>query len=206
MSKTVIVVGAFVSKNVFQVFFAHEFKPVEHPTMDDILREIARICTEWQVVACGVDFGYGPMENQRLRAMIGDDVVWQFQNVNQQRREIMWNAKAGRFQHAVVQTLSQLFTAMKDERMVFPHWKRWEPFAEHILNARKEYNWATGYVSYVNSPDRPDDTLHAINYAYMAARIYVSDWLQREIVIGSKKDDQAPMPHFLSKRRGRPNS
>ena len=199
-SKTVFVIGAFLGGRVFQVLHAHIFKPSEHPDQDAILDEICRAALHWNVSAVGVDFGYGVMENLRLRPRLGDDVVWQFQNVNQQRADIMWNEKAGRFQHAVTQTLSQLFMGVKDGKFIFPYWAKWKPFADHMLAARKEYNWSTGYVSFVKSQENPDDILHALNYAWMAGRIMTTDWLQREVSDARGRLQQVTWPSFLRRR------
>jgi len=196
-SKTVMTIGGFVQRDVFQFFWGHIFRPVDHPSPEDVLREIARVANLWNCVAVGVDWGFGAFENKRLAPMIGDDRCWEFQNIGMQRAPIKWNVQAGRFTHSYTQTLTDLFAAIKEKRALFPRWSHWKPFAEHFLNVRKEYNEHTGHVAFVNSPDRPDDAAHSCNYAYMAARLWVHRWLQRNIVDKSLKAERVPIPPFL---------
>lgn len=197
LSKTVLVIGGFANRHVFQVFYGKIFSPVEHPTTESLVSEIARLCLKWNVSRVACDFGYGHVENEMLREFVGDDVVEQYESVGMQRQAVRRNDQSGRYQHNMVQTLGQLIVGVKRGRFVFPRWRAWQPFAEHMMNCRKEYNWHTGRMTFANSPENPDDALHALNLAWLSARIYTRDLLQRQPVSAAGRLAKVPEPDFL---------
>ena len=89
-------------------------------------------------------------------------------NLGERKR---WDAQAYKFIINRNAALSTFFGDIKQKHFVFPDWEEFEPFAKDILAEYVEYNDRTRTMTYDHPIDQPDDALHSMVYAKLAADI-----------------------------------
>ena len=67
------------------------------------------------------------------------------------------------------QAMNDIFSLIKQQKIVFPRWEESQTFLEDILNIQTEYNEELGKSKYINVG--PDDFLHATLFAILSAQM-----------------------------------
>lgn len=169
-SWTVLTLGGYINEDTFWPFLMKRYvgKDVD-PEL--ILPDVEHICAHWNVEVLGADWGHGWGMNSRLFKSRGREGVMQFaysHNLGERKR---WDPNAYKFIVNRNAALSAFFGDIKHSRFLFPAWEEFEPFAKDILAEYVEYNDRTRTMMYDHPIDRPDDALHSMVYAKLAADI-----------------------------------
>jgi hypothetical protein len=141
------------------------------------LDEIPKLVDEYGVEMLCADFGSDYGMNKELRARIGEPKFTVVQAVTSAQREVMhWNQQSRRWTASRTDSLSDVFTAIKRLEITFPQWEVMQPFAQEILNEYQEYSETQRRLDYNHSPEKPDDALQALNFAFLARGVCVGKY------------------------------
>jgi len=169
-SWTVLTLGAYVDSETFWPFMMKRYVGREiDPEL--IIPDILHLCGHWNVEVIGADWGHGWGVNSRLIKNRGRQGVMQFAYSTSLGERKRWDPDAFKFIINRNSILSSVFSEMKQGRFLFPEWETFEPFAKDVLAEYVEYNERTRTMMYDHPIDQPDDGLHSLVYAKLAADI-----------------------------------
>lgn len=131
-----------------------------------IHRAIPDLMKKWNCSHLASDYGMGEGPNSEIRSRIGFEKVIPFQHNNNQKELMVWNAKMSAYTLNRNASMLRLFSAMKKQKIEFPAWEYFKPFAEDIMNIQSEFDEETGRMRFTNIG--PDDFFHSLLYALMA--------------------------------------
>lgn len=171
-SWTVLCIGHYGSDEKFHVLYLHRCTGGEsdlnsQPALIDSI--FSRAGVRW---AC-FDWGFGADKNARLCSEFG----WNRYGQNRLLMEVMytrqgleakWDSTGERYHVDRSKSMGLLIDHIREGRVVFPNVESMEPYIEDFTTIFMEYNDTKNTTRYDH--DLPDDTFHAVNYAYMAAR------------------------------------
>lgn len=189
---TVIVMGAYFGTNMFRIFYMHRCTGAElEPPVQMAL--IDELIDKWNPLIIGADYGGGFHSNDHVVRKVGPKKVAKFQYMARNKRKVEWDPKLLRYKVHRTEVMSDLFNAIKRVKLEFPRWEETkEPFAQDMCNIFAEYNNVLRMIQYDHSPDRPDDTFHAVLYCFLASMIR----FPRPDIITPLREDQNRGPLF----------
>jgi hypothetical protein len=170
-SYTVFTIGTYVNQKQFKVVYMKKYTGAEVDP-DYVVKDIARLCQAYNVRLIGADWGHGWGVNNHLVRILGPQRVVQFQYLPKQREKMKWDPIGFKYQVQRNLIISEMFYSMKHGEMVFPAWSQFEMFAKDILAVFVEYVEFQRQMKYDHKPSDPDDSLHSIIYARLAANIF----------------------------------
>lgn len=181
---TVLVLGTYIEQR-FRIFYAHRFTGVElDPELQ--LSIIIKICEDFNVTLIGTDYGGGYDRNDKLMRKFGPARLQKYQYLARSKKKVEWNPRLNRWHVHRTELMSDLFNSIKRSQLEFPCWAEWkDPFAQDICNIFTEYNETLRMTMYAKSPDRTDDTFHAILYCLLASMIK----FPRPDIIAPRRED-----------------
>lgn len=170
-SYTVLVIATYVEMK-FRVVYVHRFIGEESspPVQLELIKELLNYLN---VCLIGTDYGGGFDRNDALVRIFGPQRLWKYQYMARCKRKVEWDSKLGRFKVHRTEVMSDIFNTIKRGGQVeFPRWEEFkEPFGQDMLNIFSEYNNTLHMIQYKHSMDRPDDTFHALLYAWLVSMI-----------------------------------
>jgi len=167
-SQTVLTVGGYVDDK-FRILFQKNYGRFPGG-VNDVLDDIARICSRWGIKVCGTDFSVGAKENQDLAArMYPNCIVIPFQNHGTQRETAKWDERGRCYIVSRTKTLANLFNLIAQQGIEFFCTEDMEQFADGYTYTYAEYSTRGRTLIYDHPPNKPDDELHSMNYCYMAS-------------------------------------
>ena len=167
-SKTVVSVVQYQGKIPHVLYL----KKYEGPEADYffIHQDIPRLYYKWHAAVVGADAGLGDGPNSEIRNRIGDfNRLVAFRYSGSLKQKGKWNPGAKEYTISRNITMTELFTRIKKQQIVFPRWEDFEPFADDFLNIAIEYDKTLGTYKYVN--DGPDDSVHSILFGELAYQL-----------------------------------
>lgn len=170
-SYTVLAMGSYFGGNKFKIFYIHRF---EGPEADPLkqLNIIKHQAHTYHVNVVSADYGFGFVSNAKLSQSLaeGEVIYKEFYYSHNPRKRIAYSKGTGKYILHRTQMMSNLFSIMKNKEIGLPCWERFEkPYGSDILNIGAVYNEATRMLQYDHSPDRPDDSFHAILYCFLGS-------------------------------------
>lgn len=172
-SYTVFTVGTYVNPKQFKVYFVKKY--VGHETEPEyVIKDVLRLCKLFNIRVVGADWGHGWGMNNQLVRRLGINHVMQFMYLPKQKQRMKWDPLGAKFQLHRNLVISELFTYLKNKNIIFPRWADIEPYAKDILNVYVEYVEYQREMKYDHRVSDPDDFLHSLNYAVIAANIYLN--------------------------------
>ena len=173
-SYTVATVGFVAGDGRFRVVWMKKYvNPIERDVRVQI-EDLAKWAYIFKVRGIGADWGAGVDRISELRMKVRSDIpVFAFQAVSSTRK-LYYDPRDDIFRHSRTQTLTDRFVEVRNQQVIFPCWKDFEPFGQDILNEFIEYSTTgklKGIMIYDHAVDKPDDFLHSWNYAKMAADV-----------------------------------
>lgn len=114
------------------------------------------------------DWGGQYEQNKQLAAVVGPHRFQSVMLTSDQKEIMAYNPKKGFWTASKEQSLSDTFMAIKKLDITFPAWETIRPFAEEILHEFQEYSETSRRTVYDHPPEKPDDFLHALNFAFLA--------------------------------------
>lgn len=174
-STTQFCVGMEYAPNKIQVIYYK--KCLGYEADPRVQRQIAaNLIREFDIKYLCADWGGQYENNKRLQAGFGMGRVHEVM-LNSGQREVMhWNKESQFWTASKEQSLSDTFLAIKQKGIMFPMWDEWSPFAKEILNEIMVYNEIRRILEYDHPDDRPDDSLHALNFMFLAYGLCVGKY------------------------------
>jgi hypothetical protein len=129
---------------------------------------VAKVASDYNCNVICADRGGQWESNPELLKLFGPK---KFQSVNltgDLKQIMVWHKEDGYWAASKTETLSETFMALKKQKILPPAWSVFKPFGEEILNELTVYNENTGKLQFTHPPSRPDDSLHALNFARCA--------------------------------------
>ena len=168
ISQTVMTIGFFID-DVYRVVYMRNFKDFRG-TRDEIIDEIVEILREWDIRFCGVDYAVGIKENTDLQARVYPHCkIIPLMNHGTQRATAVLDKKARCYIINRTKTLSQIFNLIARKQIQFFCSTDMEDFVDGFTYTFADYNSKTGALTYDHPPNKPDDELHSLNYAYLTS-------------------------------------
>ena len=185
-SFTVLIIVGLNKEQKWEVIYFHKFLETE-PTYQ--IKTITYLLNAWSVSFAGCDFGVGHANNDFLRKRwCGDNIlrVLEF-NYVKSKFLVAWNKRVSRFSLNRSLSLSNLFMEIKEGKVLFPKTEKIEMVFSDILAEYEEITEGPYGISKVfrHSPTRPDDFLHALNFAIMASKQQAG-----MVVVDYRNDDE----------------
>jgi len=169
-SFSLLTLGGYID-GIFQIFFAHRFVGEDLDPRRQ-LRRIAKLLHAVDFKILGSDYGGGFDRNDWLMRNFGASRVARYQYTGNPKTKIKWEPELGRFMLHRTEIMSDIFSAIRNQRIRFPAWKEWEePFAADMLNIFAEYNARLHMTQYKLTRGKSDDTFHSILYCFLASMI-----------------------------------
>lgn len=140
--------------------------------------EIPRLFTVWNSAFIAADHGLGEATNSELRKRTSFEKIIAFQHEASQREKVLWNKKLLAYTLNRTQTMSDIFSLLKNGKIEFPAWQDMEIFFDDVLNIQSEFDEQLGRMRYVNIG--PDDFFHALLYG-----IFLCDFVEGNSLISS---------------------
>jgi hypothetical protein len=170
VSRTVIWIVGFRPGDGKLVLLYYKIFPGRNPI--HIIDEIAMLCNAFQVTMVVGDAGEGHLANAELRARIGQHRVIQVQ-YGSAKNAFVWNG-VDRYMADRTTLIDNFFMLIKQGNLEFPKLEYMKPAFEDMLNEFEEVT-RTGKKIWNHSPQKPDDTLHAAIFAWVAYKIWAND-------------------------------
>lgn len=171
-SYTVFTIGAYIDQKRFKVFYVKKYQGAEVDP-DFVVKDIARLCQLYNVRLLGVDWGHGWGVNNHLVRILGAQRVVQFQYLPKQKEKWKWDPIGFKYQLTRNLIISEMFFSLKNGEIVLPMWAQIEPYAKDILAVFVEYVEFRREMKYDHKATDPDDWLHSLIYARLAADIFL---------------------------------
>lgn len=175
ISYSVIVIGEYIPfPNIFKIHYAKIYgQDMNDPKVQ--VRDMLRICKEFNVAVVGADWGAGAVQNLQLMDVFGPGRVIQFYHTGNQQERIKYNKKRNIYTTNRTFVMADLFLDFMKKKIQCFKWEDFKnPFAQHILNisqeVRKTQQKETLY--YDHRPDKQDDFFHALLFGKLAADIF----------------------------------
>jgi len=135
-----------------------------------IHRDIPRLFNKWNIKVIGADAGLGDGPNSEIRNRIGNyNRLIAFRYSGSQKQKGKWNNTSREYTISRNIVLTELFSKIKKQQIIFPRWEDFEPFADDFLNMAVEYDSSSSNYKYVN--DGPDDSVHSIAFGDLALQL-----------------------------------
>lgn len=168
-SYTVLTLGMYLDMHHFYVFYYRRFTGKD-ALPGNCINEIIRTCMAFRVVCIGADWGHGWGANERIEEAFGLHRVIKFQHLGNQRQRKKYDEIGHKFQLARTEVMTDLFTDIKDKKIVWPEWDSVKDYLCDFENIYSEYNESTRQMKYDHQASNPDDAFHSTLYCYEAAK------------------------------------
>ena len=169
-SYTVLTVGGFIPGGQFVVLYMKRYRGQESDPIYQI-NDVAEILQKYNIQLCGCDQGFGVDKNRILAQLAGEERIVEFANSGVLKTPYRYDAKAGSYTISRTIMMSEVFTAIKQKRIVFPAWEESKDFLQDLLNIYSDIHEHLQIMYYDHAPNKPDDAMHSIVYAYLSAKL-----------------------------------
>lgn len=179
-SFTVIAIGFMNTLGKFQVIYIEKFTGEK----SNLARQpgmLNELCREYGIKWIGGDWGFGAPLNQRLVDEYGwprydaNQILMEFQYVKA-KKKADWNPHAQRYVIDRNKAMSDLIDSIRKKNVVFFRFEDMRPFVNDFTTIFIEYDDLHGTIKYDHQ--LPDDTFHAVNYAYLCCQQYYGKLVQ----------------------------
>ena len=189
-SFTVVVMGGYFpwAPKRFSIFYAKRFIGRD-ADQEAALEVIEALIDKFNVRLVGSDRGNGGYENTHLIRKYGINRIRRYQWAGSFKHKVAWDPKMGTFIAHRTEVLTDFFAAIKrGDVFGFPCWEDWEdPFSKDMLNIFGEYNEKARRIDYKRGPGGPDDTMHALSFAFLVSML---EKPRRDILTPTKTPEQ----------------
>lgn len=183
-SYTVLVLGTYVGA-VFRIFYARRFvgnfiNPVPQ------LKEIFHLLKQYGVRRVGADVGMGQYQLDALTRAYGPKRILAYRYFARMKRKIEFKPGLRSYHVYRSEVMADVFNAIKRRQIELPNFGDFlEPYGQDILNIFCEYEERRREAVYTHSPDKPDDTFHAILFCFLAS---MADHPRPDIIAPRRED------------------
>lgn len=172
-SFTIFTIGAYDQNGNFFVAHVKKFKGKEEIKPSYIVDYIAQKFREWNIVKIAADWGFGWGVNESLMTKLGVNNVVQCYHSSALKDEYSWDSDSYRYVLNRTAIMTHLIHDIQRQKVGFPKWTEFEPYAGDFLALFAEYNYNTNTIQYSHSIQEPDDAFHSLLYAKFVADAFV---------------------------------
>lgn len=141
--------------------------------------EVPKEFYRWGCQLLGADAGFGEAINSEIRAKLHDpNRLIAFQHVPNQKQKAQYNQHIRAYTLSRNMVMTDLFTKIKNRKIIFPQWSDFRPFAQDILSIAIEYNEEKNSYKYIKGA--ADDTFHSILYGSLVVDLHRNVQASRE--------------------------
>jgi hypothetical protein len=169
-SFTVFTAGAYVTSDKWWTIYQKRYVGKEIDP-EFIKRDIIRLMQDLRVEVLGADWGHGWGINSWLFKQLGQTKVMQLMYSDSIGERKKWDPDRWCFVINRNAVISDLLEDLKAQKILLPEWVIAESYAEDILGIYADYNSRTRKTYFDHPLDQPDDSLHSLAYARLAANI-----------------------------------
>lgn len=170
-SRTVLTILTKIG-NEFHMLFSKIYSPKESDPIHQV-NDILKWLNHFGVMFVGCDWGFGWMQNKSLAQKFGaeyglrgkSDKVIEFFNHDGLKARRKWDKEGFKYILNRNECMTDIFTSIKDHKILFPEWSTFAPFAEDILNIYQEFSYRTSKMKFDHHPEQPDDFFMSLMYA-----------------------------------------
>lgn len=169
-SFTVVVCGALSRHGVYEVLYLKKFQGLESD-LDMQPGWISAILQNTRTKVCMADWGFGAVQNRRMVNEYGwnPSRFVEVQESAGQKEFVKWNPSANRYIISRNEMFVRVIEDIKQGRIRFPIQSQMEEFISDFTSVYVELDGIRNERKYDHT--LPDDTFHALAYAYMMALI-----------------------------------
>lgn len=169
-SFTVLTIGGYIAPGIFWPIFMKRYRGKEIDP-EVVLPDVLNWCGVFRVQTVGADWGHGWGMNSRIIKSVGRERFMQFQYNHTLGQRKKWDPHGYKWIINRNAAMSTFFQAIKNQQFMFPPWELFEEFGADILAEYVEFNDRKRTMLYDHPIDQPDDALHSLLYAKLAADI-----------------------------------
>jgi len=180
-SFTVVTLGTYLNNPAtggkFTVFYFKRYVGYEVDP-EPQLKHIFELIETFKPVIIGSDYGGGFDRNLKILNRYGPKRLSRYQYIGghqgavNKRRKIEYDTKKGRYLVDRTEVMSDIFNAIKEDKVEFPRWSEWqEPHGQDMMSIFSEYDEINKTVKFDKPPDATDDSFHSVLYLLLASMI-----------------------------------
>lgn len=169
---SVMVIGTYDARGKFVVAFLKKFRNDERD-LRYVRQYVITKIKEWNCEGGIMDMGYGSLMVKDIRAAFPHKSAEYLPATHANQKDLIkFHPQIGlildrnEFIARIIYDLTQ-----EDPRIIFPHVDDMKEFVKDFTALRSEYSETMRRIRYYHSPTEPDDTVHAVLYAKLAADI-----------------------------------
>ena len=171
-ARTVVVVGFTRPEGVFEICHFARLRSDEDP--ERVRKLVAEVCAKFRVRAVGADGGgFGTVYNRLLLGEVQYQcplyaILYSASDTRPFQEGVLWKWSVNRSA-----TIGYLFSCISKKKIQFPRIQDCGGFLDEFACEMVEYDDIRRCVKYTHPTTKPDDALHAANYALqIASRAY----------------------------------
>jgi len=180
LSTTVLCIG-YLQDELFTVIYANIWEDVDY---ENQVEEIFKICARYACRIAGADLGAGHYQNKiliRKLGQISELKQYCYSNTGDSGRKARYNKESGIYNINRTKTIDDVVLKINQGNMKFPRWEQFQPFWEQLKYIREDWTGSDlpnksgarlPKVYYDHPGHKPDDFLHALNFALISAHLY----------------------------------
>ena len=183
---TILTIGYFDGgSNKFKIVFSKRYLGRE-ASPENVTLSIAKTLMDFHVQFVGADLGFGWGTNDKMRTLLPTNVTYVTYRHAMIKRFIAYDEQQETYVTNRTEVMTDLFNAIKTDRVEFYKWAEYEDIGKDILNISAEYSDALRQIRYVHQ--QPDDACHSALYARLT-------WMLKAGVVPStryRREDDEP--------------
>lgn len=180
-SYTVVAIGVFYNGK-FRIIYMHRYMGLESD-FNNVIEDVVRLAQKYRVKRIGADWGVGSGgANAQIRGFLSNlrgtdpmEELWEFYYSHNLKPFVKWDRESGKFILNRTESITNLILRIKERKIEFPKFEEWQDYAQDFLNIYLDFNPKTNKTFYNKAIGKPDDFVHAVNFAYVSALIDVGE-------------------------------
>lgn len=173
-STTQIFIMVEMGLGKLKLAYAKKFLGAESDPLES-RRIIADLIYRYNAQVVVLDEGGQTEANKELRKHFGTRKIQSVYLSHGLKETMVFNVESGHWVASKPKTLTHTFMTIKKGGFIFPAWSKFQEFGNELLSEIVEYG-EDGLPHYSNPKDQPDDSLHALNFCFLAWRFLISDF------------------------------
>jgi hypothetical protein len=156
----------------YKILYAKRFSGTD-AVQDEMLKQIIKTLNLYNCTKVGADHGFGHYYNYHLQKNLTNGInrVVPICYAETGKKVMSWDKTARHLNVSRSQIIENVFQLIKQQEYIFPKAEEWmDPFGEDILAEFIEERPKLNKLVYSHPADKPDDALHALTYATIAAQ------------------------------------
>lgn len=190
-SYTVLVLGTYVNGR-FRIIYAKRFTGNLVDSVPQLIA-IDKILKKFGVRRVGADVGMGQYQLDALTRAYGMNRILPYRYFARLKRKIERKPNMRCYNVYRTEVMADIFNAIKRGQIELPKFEEFiDPFGQDLLNIYSEEQEMMHQVVYTHSPDKPDDTFHAILFCFLAS---MADHPRPDVIAPRREDARAGVQH-----------